>query len=139
MRSVEENKKLIERYPFLLPRNRWTDKVPDDYDYTWTEIDAFPSGWYKVFGEEMLEEIREDCIKNDYLDKLRILQIKEKYGTLRFYTGAIPVESKIFKIISKYEEMSAHYCMVCGAPAETSDIGWWLVTLCDECKKRFYH
>ena len=27
------NKELIERYPFLLPRNRWTGEIPEDYDY----------------------------------------------------------------------------------------------------------
>ena len=38
--TKEQNKKLIERYPFLMPRNRWTGKVPEDYDYSYTELDA---------------------------------------------------------------------------------------------------
>lgn len=28
--TIEENKALIERFPFLLPHNRWTDKVPEN-------------------------------------------------------------------------------------------------------------
>ena len=31
--NKESNQKLIERFPFLIPRNRWTGKVPEDYDY----------------------------------------------------------------------------------------------------------
>ena len=31
--NKESNQKLIERFPFLMPRNRWTGEVPEDYDY----------------------------------------------------------------------------------------------------------
>ena len=31
--TKEENKALIERMPYLLPRNVFTDKVVDNYDY----------------------------------------------------------------------------------------------------------
>lgn len=32
--NKESNQKLIERFPFLMPRNRWTGAVPEDYDYS---------------------------------------------------------------------------------------------------------
>lgn len=35
--TQEEIKQLVERYPYLLPRNVWTDKVPEDYDYTYCD------------------------------------------------------------------------------------------------------
>ena len=38
--NKESNQKLIERFPFLMPRNRWTGKVPEDYDYSYTELDS---------------------------------------------------------------------------------------------------
>ena len=47
----EYNKQLCEKYPFLLPRNRWTGLVHPDYDYSYTELDAMPTGWRKAFGE----------------------------------------------------------------------------------------
>ena len=128
------NKKLCKRYPFLIPRDYWTDKIPKNWDYEYTELYAFPKGWYKVFGKQMLEEIRDECIKFDYLDKLRIVQIKEKYGTLRFYVSPIPADSQIYEIIHKYEEMSAHVCEHCGRPAETDWNRSWVVTWCDKCK-----
>lgn len=38
------NKKLITEYPFLLPRNLFSDKVSEDYDYSYTLLDLFPEG-----------------------------------------------------------------------------------------------
>ena len=43
-RRVKENKKLIEEFPFLLPKNRFTGEVISDYDYEFTELDSMPSG-----------------------------------------------------------------------------------------------
>ena len=43
--NKESNQKLIERFPFLIPRNHWTGKVPEDYDYSYTELDSMPDGW----------------------------------------------------------------------------------------------
>ena len=90
--SIEENKKLIEKFPFLLPRNRFTDKVPKDYDYSYTELDDMPDGWRKAFGIQMCQEIRDDLIQFDYLDKYRIVQIKEKFGGLRWYDNGTPIK-----------------------------------------------
>lgn len=39
-----KNKKLVKKYPFLLPRNVWTGEVSEDYDYSYTQADALPSG-----------------------------------------------------------------------------------------------
>ena len=47
------NKELIERYPFLMPRNRWTGNIPEDFNYSYTELDALEDGWRKAFGERM--------------------------------------------------------------------------------------
>lgn len=54
--AVEENKALISEFPFLLPRNRWTGNIPDDYDYSYTELDDLPDGWRIAFGCR--------CVKN---------------------------------------------------------------------------
>ena len=83
--NKESNQKLIERFPFLMPRNRWTGEVPEDYDYSYTELDSMPDGWRKAFGEQMCEDIREELVRAEYLDQYRITQIKEKYGTLCWY------------------------------------------------------
>lgn len=133
-RTVEENKKIIERYPFLKPKYS-NGNEPPYYDYSWTYLDLIPNGWYKAFGKEMLEEIREDCIKNNYLDKLMIADIKEKYGELRIEIYVIPIESKIFDILNKYEKMSGHFCMFCGKPSEIRSRNGWLTTMCSKCEE----
>lgn len=129
--NKETNQILVERFPFLLPHNRWTDKVPEDYDYSYTELDSMPDGWRKAFGEQMCEEIREELVRVDYLDKYRITQIKEKYGTLRWYDFGC-TERMLREIIPKYEHLSARICIRCGNPATKVSTGW-ISPYCDAC------
>ena len=127
------NKELIERYPFLMPRNRWTGNIPEDFNYSYTELDALEDGWRKAFGERMCEEIREALIEDNYLDKYRISQIKEKYGTLRWYDfGAT---QKVHDIISKYEYISGFICQYCGSPYAKTFNNGWISTICENCAK----
>ena len=59
-----------------------------------------------------------------------ILQIKEKFGGLRFYIGSGSEE--IHDIISKYEHLSYETCEVCGETGRIrNDLGW-IPTLCDK-------
>ena len=74
------NKKLIKKYPFLLPRSCWTGKVPKDYDYSYTEYSYLSKGWKSGFGEFWLEDLREALIKTNFMDKFMFMELKEKYG-----------------------------------------------------------
>ena len=121
--NKESNQKLIERFPFLIPRNRWTGKIPEDYDYSYTELDSMPDGWRKAFGEQMCEDIREELVRAEYLDQYRITQIKEKYGTLCWYDFGC-TERMLRDIIPKYERLSARTCIRCGNPATKASTGW---------------
>lgn len=64
-------------------------------------------------------------------------QIKEKYGTLRFYfdvempdgVGAAPLWSIFYAIVSTAESRSAHTCETCGEFGELRGRGW-LYTAC---------
>lgn len=77
MASKEENKALIERFPFLLPRNRWTDEIPDDFNYDYTELDAMPNGWRIAFGEQMCEEIAEALLWKRLLQMLLLIRLRQ--------------------------------------------------------------
>lgn len=132
------NKELVRKYPFLLPRNRWDDEVPEDYDYSYTELDAMPDGWRKAFGEKMCEEISDALTKDGALYDYRILQIKEKWGSLRWYDyGAT---DSVYQIVGRYESLSSKICINCGSPATKLTTGW-IMPVCDECaskmEKRF--
>ena len=138
----KENKKLCERYPFLIPRHIWTDKIMWEvpkYDwryttpYTYTLLDEMPPGWRKAFGKQMCEEIRESLIKHNQLYDYRITQIKEKYGSLRWYDFGAPAE--VYDIINKYSKMSEKYCFICGQPATKISLGW-ICPYCDKCAEK---
>lgn len=126
--DIESNKRLCERYPFLIPRNVFTGEVIEDFDYSYTELDCMPEGWRIAFGEQMCEEIREALIEDNFLDEYRVVQIKEKYGGLRWYSG--PAPEKVHDIVSKYEGLSERTCIVCGKPATKISTGW-ISPFCD--------
>lgn len=129
MSSKEENKKLIEEFPFLAP----VDKENYDYSYTW--LDSMPEGWRKAFGLKICKEIKEELIKFNALDSYEIVEIKEKFGGLRWYDGGIPKDSKIFDIVNKYENLSYNICIECGKPAEWESNGW-ISPFCTECAQK---
>lgn len=129
--TAEENRNLVERFPFLLPRNRWTGEVSEDYDYSYTELDAMPEGWRKAFGEQLCEELKAELVKAGCLNEYRIAQIKEKYGSLCWYDfGA--TEKILSEIVPKYERLSQRTCIKCGASATRITTGW-ISPYCDSC------
>lgn len=144
----EENKRLCDTYPFLIPFNRFSGKrinsgekgfwpgTPDvmpEWDYEYTELDEMPDGWRKAFGEQMCAEIKEALLEEggeELLDKYRVDQIKEKYGYLRWYDNFST--KKVHDIINKYEVISSRTCINCGKPATKLSRGW-ICPWCDEC------
>ena len=132
MNKIEQNKVLVERYPFLLPRNVWTDKVPEDYDYSYIRGVEIPEGWKKLFFQ-MCEDIRQPLIEAGYLEKFRFSQIKEKYNTMRLYHCGAP--ETVEEILHKYENMASYICTRCGQPAAIESQGY-IASYCDKCWER---
>lgn len=132
-----DNKELIKKYPWLQIRNIWTGELLDSEYYEFTWLDDLPDGWRKVFGLQMVEELDQLLKKANYQDKYRISQIKEKYGELRWYDNGVPMEiSKEYnKLLYKYEELSRHTCIVCGEPGEIDYKKYWMMPLCNKCKR----
>lgn len=128
--NVEINKELCEKYPFLIPRNVFTDKISEDYDYSWTRLDDLEDGWRIAFGEQMCEELKEALAKANYVDKFRFTDIKEKYGKLCLYNFGCNKEA--WDVIYKYERLSKYVCKHCGKPATKVSTGW-ISPWCDEC------
>jgi hypothetical protein len=66
---------------------------------------------------------------------LRVLQIKEKYATLRFYWGgelSPGAEAKVAEAIALAEARSACTCEICGAEGRLYSRGGWLATACTQ-------
>jgi len=102
-------------------------------------------GWYDIIREicEGLERIR-----YEYGIVTYATQVKEKFGTLRFYTDHEPRLLKLTKddydkaymeemdLIVQGENKSAVTCEACGKPAKLQGTGW-KTTLCDSCFEKY--
>ena len=98
-------------------------------------------GWYDLLEEACLE-IEKLCKDNGI--RVVALQVKEKFGSLRFYytveydtekTDELgEVTKKIDEVISNAEEKSYTTCEICGKPGKTTG-QFWIKTLCEECDK----
>lgn len=96
-----------------------------------TELDAMPDGWRKAFGIQMCKEIKAALkLHKGALRKYRIVQIKEKFGGLRWYDNWSTAE--VMKVIKKYEHISYFTCIDCGKPATKMSTGW-ICPYCDDC------
>lgn len=140
-----KNKELVKEYPFIRANNYWTMKrLPkEEDDYSWTLLDDMPKGWKKAFGLDLCREIKEallleEDVKNfdgdivPALDDYRVLQVKEKFGCLRWYDDWTTPE--IQNIKKKYAKLSVNTCCNCGKPATKISNGW-ICPWCDECAK----
>ena len=99
---------------------------------SYSELDAMEPGWRKAFGIQMCKEIRAALLSHGwkYLFKYRIMQIKEKFGELRWYDEFSTQD--VQDIIDKYEDISRRTCLVCGKPATKMSTGW-ISPYCDDC------
>lgn len=104
----ELHTKLINNYPNLYSRCKYISCM---------------DGWY-----DLIDEL------SSKLEPLGVvaMQVKEKFGGLRFYIG--PGTDEAFDLIEEAERKSVHICEKCGQPGEQRNTGW-VKTLCDECDK----
>lgn len=110
--------------------------------------DMTAPGWWKVL-DETFTAINEIMAPHPTYT-FHVLQIKEKFGGLRFYwrLGNSEVEEaddeilvhddelytelsyQLGKVVDRAEEVCGHTCEICGEPGELRPLGW-LRTLCD--------
>ena len=99
-------------------------------------------GWYNILHdlsvkiERILDEFSNTHVvpegeKDEFVEMFAI-QVKEKYGTLRFYMSC--ETDKISNVIEEAEALSSQTCESCGAPAKIRGTSWMEVK-CDNCFK----
>lgn len=128
---------LLEKYPWL---NDSKEQMLDKYPWlnvgmtSW--IDMMPEGWYASFGEFFFEDL-DAALKESYPDGLpedfRILDIKEKWGSLRVYLTHEP--QPVSDVLYKYQYISSFVCLMCGAPYPFAHMTYdgWVMPLCERC------
>lgn len=131
----KKNYELCMKYPILIPTSRWTSEIWDDYMYEFTELDSMPTGWRIAFGEQWATEVQAviDKMPEEEQDKVRIMDLKEKYGMLCQYFSHYTDE--LDEVINKYTRLSKHTCIHCGAPATKISTGW-ISPWCDACAEQ---
>ena len=85
--------------------------------------------------EELIANYKEriEQEKKKIIPQVEAVQVKEKYGTLRFYVNEY--NDTIRNFISFAESMSACTCESCGRPGEANNVGW-ISTLCEDCREK---
>lgn len=129
---------LADKYPevFKYCRDR-TRKTP--FSHRGFEL---PKGWVHIV-DELAQGIM--SIPGIDIDMFEVLQVKEKFGGLRFYTSLPPIEvggseeivKAVRSLIGDAEAKSYKTCEVCGAPAERDEDNVWMRTVCELHKKDF--
>jgi len=142
----DSQEKLAKRWPDLFQKSR-------DFEY------IIGDGWYDIvdvlcsfishrvenakqrlkyaqenpnakFNEPLVDLEKEVA---DAIDELpSIDQVKEKFGTLRFYVSSATPE--VYNYIEFAEAMSSKTCEVCGSPG-FSRTGGWIKVLCNKHSK----
>lgn len=131
----EQNKALIEHFPYLQPRSLWTDEIVKDYDYGYIKGQwDLPDGWHRLF-LLYCKAIKPVLKKVDFIDKFRFSQLKEKWGVMTLYNNGYPKEvyEELSDLNSIYCRISTLICQRCGKPADIETRGW-IGFLCNACK-----
>lgn len=94
-------------------------------------------GW-----QPMINELHRQL--RDIDPEYRVLQIKEKFGGLRYYAQPSEAMSEdeegreiFYALIDDAEKASFTICEHCGAQenVETKPTRYWLLTLCESCRR----
>lgn len=99
-----------------------------------TLFDEDHIGTTPSYREKRLKEIVNEQPRKipEIIHQVTVTQVKEKYGTLRFYYSG--GDEYIDGLVAMAESMSAATCEECGKPGRTNNNGW-LRTLCEEHAK----
>ena len=129
---------LIRKYPriFKLAQEAnfkdW-DKSHGRWPFSLFGIEC-DNGWYDLL-DRLCEKV-EACINRaEDPDIYYVVQIKEKFGGLRFYMSSHTVEFHC--LIREAEKESEITCEICGRPGILGENKWnWYQTLCQECRTK---
>lgn len=90
-------------------------------------------GWFPLI-EELSEEIYQHSLTLDNKEEIKVVEIKQKFGWLRFlvYNG----DDVIYNMIRKAQTKSTSICEYCGEfSSGPKSFNYWTLTLCDAHKE----
>jgi hypothetical protein len=123
----ELDKQLCTKYPLIFAKRN--GDMTETCMYWGFECG---DGWYDLIDElcgTIQNYIDNNSSATRVIPQLVAEQVKEKFGTLRFYTSG--GDRLIDGMIWFAESMSGRICEVCGSPGKSSGSGW-ITTLCKQ-------
>ncbi len=121
--NKENDQKLFDRFSFFHPELPMTENLMC-FGFECGD------GWFDLIWQLCL-----DIEKAKPTDDFIVVQVKEKFGGLRFYVDSATDE--VFNIINKAEEQSYKVCEFCGTKEDVKIIkGGWLKSLCPTCEAK---
>lgn len=152
--------KIAGEFPFMRRGKNADEQMIDDgrisnlYDAFGCD---FADGWYEVV-RGLCRDITEAYEKAGLPVDIVIDQVKEKFGTLRFYyhpkghdpvihafdslgdgpsirimPGVSDLHKEVAGVVQKWEKESGNVCEKCGAAGKLRKDLSWIQTLCDSC------
>jgi len=118
----ELSKKLYDEFPELY---RGKDKSMQESCMYWGF--SHDDGWFMII-YDLSVDIMTIC-KRDGIDIPEVKQVKEKFGSLRFYIQG--GNDAVRERIAQAEYSASKTCEVCGEPGHLRPGGYWR-TLCDK-------
>jgi len=119
-------KQLIEKYPKIFPK-----------DFGFEHND----GWYWLVNQ--LCNYLQFETKFNNMPQIQAVQVKEKFGLLRFYytrTDSMGRDERAIGAIRLAERMSGSICEHCGVlGAKTREINCWMTTICSSCALKYMY
>lgn len=134
--NKQNTKTLFERYPRLYRAHGMSIRDnPISFGFECGD------GWFELIDKLSLqietEFMRLSVQQNIPEDDLPMaVQVKEKFGGLRFYMSA--TTDVVSALITKAKEEAERTCEQCGAPGTLRNSGW-MMTLCDSCQLERLH
>lgn len=126
------DKALCEKYPKIF-RDRNGDMTQTAMCW------GFPGdGWYNIL-DMLCGAIQDRCdnVKHyrdgkmvPVCEQVVAVQVKEKFGTLRFYFEG--GDAEVHGMVALAEHMTKHTCEVCGEPGKLRNVRGWVTTACDK-------
>lgn len=134
----ELEKKLLKKYPKIFVQHSLSCK---ETAMCW----GFEcgDGWYDLINL-LCSSLQWDIDKNAY-PQIEAVQVKEKFGTLRFYYGytddaKVKDEERKMGVqdgmIGLAEQLSQYICYHCGTNQKIGSTKGWITYCCEDCAKK---
>lgn len=117
----ELEQKLFDEFPNLYKPDKTLQRNLMDFGF------MIGDGWFDI-----IYRLSKDLSCLELPDDFEVVEVKEKFGGLRFYGNYNLVEH--YDRIDKAERESYRTCEVCGKEGTPREDGW-VKTLCYECYK----